>query len=514
MGTPQGCSSASISYVAVEDIILTTFQTNLNIIDPYLCRDPSGILFPQPPTQFVDDTYIFSRSITGAQNAIDLLQTAEPLLNIRINPTKTRHFSIQWSPPRTNSSPYFTMNPPTSTLTAFSIDGSITTIPPIPLSSPTRVLGAFLSPDNSSTITHDIKSEIFRLRYAIQKKKATQPTIWQILKQCIYPKFTYILKFSNLSMCDLNNISAGLRDLIRKKSHATHLPNALLFSADATSYSLPYYDLMSHTLREKERTTLRMLAGAPFSRQIIHCLLERGNRLISEHHTMTNTPIGCPILHHFTTPVNPTHYSWALSLIQYVQIAQSNIFTTTPTPSTLPHIHCTQTSLHSFYSPSLDKPLTLDDIFDFESSYHINFIEELFPYPPDPPQTFLPSLNKVFPSQFHKFISRILTTAYNTHSHLTLGKITLREHMILHIPSLSQYTYIEGLLHSTEQHLSQHLLIQNWMSNTKNLNHIKLHLAHNPLNHATHHSIPLTPLLTTRYIRSVQNKINTAQPSH
>ena len=104
MGTPQGCSSASISYVAVEDIILTTFQSNLDIIDPYLSRDPSGILFPQPPTQFVDDTYIFSRSIAGARNAIDL-QTAEPLLNIRINPTKTRHFSIQWSPRITTHPP-------------------------------------------------------------------------------------------------------------------------------------------------------------------------------------------------------------------------------------------------------------------------------------------------------------------------------------------------------------------------------------------------------------------------
>ena len=62
---------------------MSTFQSQLPSIDPYLARDPTGLLFPQPPTQFVDDTYVFCRTTRGAQNAINLLQTAEPLLNIR-----------------------------------------------------------------------------------------------------------------------------------------------------------------------------------------------------------------------------------------------------------------------------------------------------------------------------------------------------------------------------------------------------------------------------------------------
>ena len=123
MGTPQGCSSASLSYLVVEDIILSTFQSCLHTIDPYLAQDPTGILFQQPPTQFVDDTYVFCRTTQGAQTAINLLQTAEPLLNIRINPSKTRHFSLHWSPPKTNSSPFFSLDTPTSTLYACNPEG-------------------------------------------------------------------------------------------------------------------------------------------------------------------------------------------------------------------------------------------------------------------------------------------------------------------------------------------------------------------------------------------------------
>ena len=95
----QGCSSASLSYLVVEDIILATFQSSLHIIDPYLARDPHGTLFPQTPTQFVDDTYVFCKSPQGAQSAIDLLQAAEPLLNIRINPLPKLGTSPYTGPP-------------------------------------------------------------------------------------------------------------------------------------------------------------------------------------------------------------------------------------------------------------------------------------------------------------------------------------------------------------------------------------------------------------------------------
>ena len=353
--------------------------------DPYYAKDPSGISFPQPPTQFVDDTYVFCSTPTGAQNAINLLQTAEPILNIRINPTKTRHFSIQWNPPKNNKQPFYTLKEPTQVLYAYDVNATKTPIPPIPLSTPTRALGALLTPDNSTTFTTTIKKQIDRLKHTIIKKKASIQTIWSILKQCVYPKYTYILKFTNLSMRDLDKISASLRDLIRIKANASHLPNVLLFANKSCPYGHMYYDLMAHTLREKESTMLRMLAGTAYSRQIMHCLLARGQRLISEHQSYSNTPTPCPELPHFTHHNEQSHYSWALSLIQYFQQAQSNIYTTPLFPQTTTPIHCTQTPLHTFYNQDNDTPLILNDILDFENSYHVYFVEELFPYPPTHP---------------------------------------------------------------------------------------------------------------------------------
>ena len=59
----------------------------------------------------------------------------------------------------------------------------------------------------------------------------------------------------------LHNAADFIRDLIRIKANASHLPNVLLFANKSCQYGHMYYDLMAHTLREKESTMLRMLAG-------------------------------------------------------------------------------------------------------------------------------------------------------------------------------------------------------------------------------------------------------------
>ena len=162
---------------------------------------------------------MFCRTPIGAQNAIDLLQTAEPLLNIRINPTKTRHFSLHWSPPTLHKQPYYTLTQPTPTLFAHDALGTKITISPIPLSQPTRVLGAHIAPDLSTSHIHDIRRQIVRITKTMTTKRASVNTLWAVMKLSVYPKFTYMLKFTNLAMKDLHELSAPLRHLIRLRSN-------------------------------------------------------------------------------------------------------------------------------------------------------------------------------------------------------------------------------------------------------------------------------------------------------
>ena len=503
MGTPQGCSSASLSYLVVEDIILSTFQSQLHSLDPYLARDPSGFLFPQPPTQFVDDTYVFCRTTKGAQNAINLLQTAEPILNIRINPIKTRHFSLQWSPPIINTDPHFRLLTPTPALHAYSQTGTPITITPIPLSTPTRVLGAFIAPDLSSEHVHKIKTDIKRIKTTMTKKKASLTTIWSVLKTSVFPKFTYLLKFTNLSMQDLDVIAGPFRDLIRRKANASHLPNAILFGGACAPYSLPYHDLMQHTLKDKESTMLRMLSGHAISRQTITSLLSRGYRLISDHITFNNSPLPCPLLPPYQTKTNPAHYCWALSLIQYLQAAQSNLHITPPFPASHSNTVATQTPIHSLFSSEHDSPLTLTDIHEFESSYHLYFVEELFSFPAKSAIDTYTSIFPLFHNKYASFLYRIINTALGT-PHLTLGTLILRDHIILNLPHNNQPHYLEGLIYPTTASSPPQALTRSWSLPKRNNSQQRIFLRLSHDNHLNPNTLqlPLYEITTSRYIHS------------
>ena len=217
-------------------------------------------------------------------------------------------------------------------------------------------------------------------------------------------------------MHDLNKISGPLRNLLRRKANASHLPNVLLFGNNATYYSLPYHDLLHHTLKEKESTMLRMLAGSPLSRMTINSLLSRGYRLLTEHTPFNDSPLPFPRIANYLTPTQPSQYCWALALIQYLQAAESNLHITPSYPKSTTTHTISQTPLHTLHDSSRDAPLTVHDIMDFESSYHIHFIEELFSYPPKAPNKTITPLLPLFPKHFHAFLKNALTIAHSNSS--------------------------------------------------------------------------------------------------
>ena len=234
----------------------------------------------------------------------------------------------------------------------------------------------------------------------------------------------------------------------------------------------------------------------------MHCLLARGQRLISEHQSYSNTPTPCPELPHFTHHNEQSHFSWALSLIQYFQHAQSNIYTTPLFPQPTSHIHCTQTPLHTFYNQDNDTPLILNDILDFENSYHIYFVEELFPYPPTHPTTFLPNILKLFPTQYHTYLERITFQAF-TNPSLTLGQIIIRENIIIKLSHNPNPVYIEGI-HPAQSDQQFAIRTQTWTPRNPNHTQNIIHLC-NPHSQSTSIATTTTQpstYCTTRYIHS------------
>ena len=266
-------------------------------------------------------------------------------------------------------------------------------------------------------------------------------------------------------MRDIDRLAAPFRDLIRRKANASHLPNSILFGGTCAPYSLQFHDLMHHTLKEKESTMLRMLGGSPRSRQIIHSLISRGYRLISDHCTLNDSPLPCPPLPHYTTAPLPSHYCWALALIQYLQAADSNIHITPPFPQTSYLPKPTQTPIHSLFSATRDSPLTLTDVHEFESSYHIYFVEELFSFPPQSASITITSILPLFPPKFIPFLSLLITSALSR-SDLTLGTIVSRDHLILQLPTHQHPIYIEGLIASAHTPHPFHALIREWKPTT------------------------------------------------
>jgi hypothetical protein len=143
----------------------------------------------------------------------------------------------------------------------------------------------------------------------------------------------------------------------------------------------------------------------------------------------------------------------------------------------------------------------INDILDFESSYHLYFLEELFPFPSRPPNTFLNPLLSLLPATYHNFISRIILT-FSTSTDLSLGKVILREHLLIKLPN-SPITYIEGILPPTSLSPNTQLYIRTWsLQNRRKRTHASLLHQPIPIPDVTVTTAPPTALTTQRYIYS------------
>ena len=147
-------------------------------------------------------------------------------------------------------------------------------------------------------------------------------------------------------------------------------------------------------------------------------------------------------------------------------------------------------------------PLTLDNILDFENSYHLYFVEELFPFPPSHPTTFVTNLLQLFPLQYHTYIQRITLLAFQSET-LSLGQVILRDNIMMKLPNKLHPVYIEGIHRNPQSELIT-LRTQTWSLSCPPTTQRKplLSLPHSDATLISSHIIHPSIILTTRYIHS------------
>ena len=83
-------------YITIVDIHLMFLESQANHLD--LCKycTPHRLYVPQPPSQFVDDFNIFTRSLAGIAHAEECSRIGGIFLNLRTNPSKKNFFALQY----------------------------------------------------------------------------------------------------------------------------------------------------------------------------------------------------------------------------------------------------------------------------------------------------------------------------------------------------------------------------------------------------------------------------------
>ena len=411
-GSSQGDTDATFNYNVVEDITLDFLHSLQHKQDWYYFRTAHNNLQVQPPTEFIDDTHIYSRSIAGAQRTLDLYRLIGLVLNIYNNPSKFHHLSLRWEGA-------LLLNHDTSILQAYDEQLVAHPIPPTPSDSLTRFLGAFITSDN--TPDHNLSRALEKsnsICSTLQSKKTEGHIISTVVYQSVYPSLSYPLRFSNLSTHQLKKVASPLHHLIKSKNHLDDFSHAVIFNNSATPYGMHHHNFTSYVNACKLGSYRRMAQGSKQAQHTIHSLIARTMRYLGAWDNPSSSPthVPSPPLRGLPKPL-PT---WGASLVDWIRPAlqpQLNF----PHPV---HPAVTHTPLTDLLQ-STDN-LSSDDLQGALSHSNIIYLEELYPHhmvPPRSHSTHLEQLLNFFPATIHNFIDRVYREGLRrniTHGHVTL----------------------------------------------------------------------------------------------
>jgi hypothetical protein len=323
------------------------------LLDPFKYKNPQGYYIPQHPIQFVDDTYLCSRSLNGAEQGLRLMMLAGPILNIFINPAKTRFLRLV-----INSQGKAEDNQ-TTTLTALAPDGTATTIQALPTYEAVRCLGAYVTMDmNDSYIMDDLRKTIKRSIAILQSKRASPFAKTKAITASLLPMVGYRTKFSTASMHTLSTqLAAPIREFVSTANNLRSIAHAITFADSSHPAGLALRDPLDYFMSLKEQMTLRALGSDSESLQIMHSMLHRTYEHLNGVTLPSVHPRACPPSHsplHKGITYLPT---WGHSLVHHLHQGEKNIYLNHPPLSSKPGLT---------HTPLLDE-ITAEDAHTFTS---------------------------------------------------------------------------------------------------------------------------------------------------
>jgi hypothetical protein len=453
-GVPQGDSLACKSYLAIEDILLSLLRKRKEI-RYYRITDINRTLHTQFVEQYVDDTIGLLRDEESTQRLVNILQKAAIVLNIHINPKKTRLMSLMWD----NNT---LIKAPSPEVFALGSDGAPQLIPSSHIDTPIRILGAFLNASNSpSQIIQELTKKARQIANMLGRKKGSPDTIKTILNSTIYPQLGYVLSFTAATNSQLDKVAAPFRKLVRNKLHVKKIPNVILFGQQATNYSMDFTDLTDYVNEMKDSRRIRLMAGTPHTRRLVTCLFDRVACQADTDQNSTITWTKCAHLPARRLAGTPSGVGWAHSLIQLVQsIPDAEIAL-----RYLPHninlqkasqvlgTPITQTFLTPLLQPEVDhlSPQAWEDI---QEQYQLYYVEELFEYHAELPTEeavaahtgHINRMMNTIHTEAHPFLTRIINE-YASRTDISHGVITARPEIFFYTEE-TDHTNREGPLTS------------------------------------------------------------------
>ena len=431
-GVPQGDSISCKTYLAIEDIILSYLRKHHQQADVYYYQDPAHILRSQQPVQFVDDTYVFSRSAHGAQRYIDLLQVAGTVLNIHLNPKKTRHIHISWTANLT------LINKPSPSLTVKDRQGGRHIIHPVPMNNKTRILGAYISGDmHDADLVKETHRKAQLITKTMDRKKASSPAAVAVIYKAVLPHLNYPLQFANTSLSEINKAHGPIRQFIKRKLKLHHFPDAVVFNAGATNYGFDYKNPTDTTMQARHAIMLRAQAGDPEMGIIMSTMMHRAAEQNFMDVYPTNTSLQLSVNGKPTRQQGITKVAtWGAPLLEYFAAANHTFHFVSPRPRSTLHEGQSYTPLVDHFRSQSDKypELKDSDVIDLYYNYGLGYAEELFPYNPDnqPSNTHLTLLLPILPTHLHRFITDTVDH-FAQCSDISHGVVTLRPQMLLQV---------------------------------------------------------------------------------